>query len=93
MLKAKQPKHDDPRLQIPKTAPKKSDPFKLPSKPKPAEEPAEPQAEPPRKSKKKPTYGRAYEHERKGALKGRGESAGLAPKLPTSERRTATYVP
>lgn len=35
----------------------------------------------------RPHYGKAYEHERKAALRGDSQSAGLAPKQPTKERK------
>ena len=35
-----------------------------------------------------PRYGMSYEHDRKEALHGSGPSAGLAPKVPTRERKT-----
>ena len=76
MLKPKEPEKDDPRLRIPKG---KSSPLHdhliVPKEPEPSPEHI-------------PTYGKAYEHERKEAVRGSKESAGLSPKLPTEERRT-----
>ena len=76
MLKPKEFEKDDPRLHIPKG---KSSPLHdhliVPKEPEPSPEHT-------------PKYGKAYEHERKEAVKGSRDSAGLSPKLPTGERRT-----
>lgn len=73
-LKLKEPAKDDPRLNIPtgKTA-AAHDHLIVPK------EPVEEEG---------PSYGQAYEHDRKQAIRGQSESAGLAPKHPTKERRT-----
>ena len=75
-LKLKEFEKDDPRLHIPK------------GKASPLHDhlivPKEPEASPDHT----PKYGKAYEHERKEAVRGSRDSAGLSPKLPTSERKT-----
>lgn len=73
-LKPKEPAKDDPRLKIPKGKTAAAHDHLIVPK-----EPVEDDG---------PRYGQAYEHERKQAIHGQGESAGLAPKHPTKERRT-----
>ena len=73
-LTPKTPAKDDPRLQIPKGKSEAiHDHMIVPKDAVPSPE-------------HRPRYGEAYEHERKGALHGTGESAGLAAKIPTGER-------
>ena len=75
-LKPKTPEKDDPRLKIPAGKSTAShDHVIVPKEPVASEE-------------HKPRYGQAYEHDRKQALRGSGQSAGLAPKQPISERRS-----
>lgn len=69
-----EPAHDDPRLKIPKGKTAAAHDHLIVPK-----EPIEEEG---------PKYGQSYEHERKQAIRGTGESAGLAPKQPTKERRT-----
>lgn len=67
-LKPKQPQADDPRLKIPQgKATAEHDHLIVPKEPEEVPEHG-------------PRYGEAYEHDRKEALRGSKESAGLAPK-------------
>ena len=72
-LKPKEPMADDPRLVIPQGKSTAAHDHPIMSKePVPSEEHS-------------PRYGEAYEHQRKEALHGSKESAGLAPKLPVGD--------
>lgn len=74
MLTPKTPEKDDPRLKIPSGKSTAShDHVIVPKEPVPTDE-------------HRPRYGQAYEHDRKEAMRGSGESAGLAPKQPIKER-------
>ena len=66
-LKLKEPSHDDPRLQIPKGKTAAAHDHVIVPKDEVEEDGG-------------PKYGQSYEHERKEAVRGVGESAGLAPK-------------
>lgn len=82
-LHPKEPSHDDPRLKIPKgKASAAHDHVVVPKEPEDWED-----------SDDSPKYGQAYEHDRKQAIRGERESAGLAPKQPTKERRTQVPHP
>ena len=76
-LKPKEPKKDDPRLKIPKgKATAAHDHAIVPKEPVPTAE-------------HKPIYGQAYEHDRKSAIKGERQSAGLAPKQPIKHEESS----
>ena len=80
-LTPKTPEKDDPRLKIPQGKSTAAHDHEIvPKEPIPSPE-------------HRPHYGKAYEHERKQALKGDSQSAGLAPKQPTKERRTQVVPP
>ena len=82
-LKPKQFKKDDPRIKIPSGKTTPSHDHLIVSK-EPVETPQYGQ----------PKYGQAYEHDRKDALHATERtSAGLAPKLPTRERKTRVDEP
>lgn len=80
MLTPKTPSKDDPRLMIPKgKANPEHDHLIVPKEPEYLSD--------------EDRYGQAYEHERKAALKGSHESAGLTPKAPISERKVQPTGP
>lgn len=80
MLTPKTPEKDDPRLKIPQGKTTAAHDHEIvPKEPVPSPE-------------HRPHYGQAYEHERKEAMRGESQSAGLSPKQPTKERRTQVPV-